>query len=376
MFARERFGPCPRDDDGILDVGGADALLPDEGTQRQHHARLDDLFTGRSGQRRRHEGEVVPEPQSSRHRHGGQWDPCAFVGGEEITQRSPHPARAEKTTAELVAAPGKLTVDGGVAIHRVRPTELADVPAEHHARLERHQVSRLSRRVPARAPPRVLARRDPRDVLVCRSGDARRRHGLHEHTRELPLGDAGGEGRRRLVQGALGDADRSPDRVDLLGRLDPPGPPQQWLTVDQPGRRERLREEPRRRWRHGIRGYRPHGGGALDPLQHLQEVPGVERDPVQVLVGNVVGDPFVPGAQEVHRPRSAHEDAPGTERSRTGGPKPRSPRDVPGVALTPDHEHVDVRRLHLFQHARPAGLAQRRIVGQDLGDRHRAQNGS
>ena len=94
-------------------------------------------------ERVRHEREVEAEPKPSSDRHGGRRDPRGVVGVEETVKRRADPAGGEEPIPQLVPALEQLAVDGGVAVHRVRPAELADVAAEDHPGLERHQVARL-----------------------------------------------------------------------------------------------------------------------------------------------------------------------------------------------------------------------------------------
>ena len=141
-----------------------------------------------------------------------------------------------------------------------------------------------------------------------------------------------------------------------------------WWDLFCPG------EERRGARRERVRRDRSDGRRALDAAQHLQEVRRVERDPVQVLVRDVVGDALVPRHEEVDGAGRADEHTPGPERPRPRGPQPRHTRDVAGVALPADDEHVDVGGLHLGEHPRTPRLPERGVVGEDLRDGH--QNGS
>ena len=120
----------------------------------------------------------------------------------------------------------------------------------------------------------------------------------------------------------------------------------------------------------------PRSGRSPAPrsLQRPQEVLRVEGDPVQVLVGDVVRDPFVPRADQMDGPGPAHETQPGPKGREPAvhsrGARPRSGRSPPARPPAGRCPSASIsastrpRRAH-------AGL----IVGQDLGDGHRRSEG-
>ena len=163
----------------------------------------------------------------------------------------------------------------------------------------------------------------------------------------------------------------------FVGALDPADLAEHRLAVDELGRRERLGQQVGRRTRHGVSGDPAGRRRALHLRQHLHEVHGVEGDAVQVLVGDLLGNPLVPRAQEVDRPALAHEHAARSEGPGTRRPQSRRARDVAGVPLAPDNEEIDVGLLHGGQHAGAAGQSERSFVGEYLNGGHRLpQKGS
>ena len=183
----------------------------------------------------------------------------------------------------------------------------------------------------------MLPRGDPGDVLRRRGRDAGDGHRLHEHAGELPLGDARLQRRLRGRQRALGHVDRRPGwprppRAALIG-----GPDRSSCSPSTSSAAgKRLRQERGRAGRQGIGGDDVCAVAAPSmPWSTLQEVRRVERDAVEVLVGDVLGDALVPRAQQVDAHRSpARARSPGRTRGSrrsTAGARPRRsgrwPRD-------------------------------------------------
>ena len=323
------------------------------------------------GQRMRHEGKVEPESQSPGDRHGGRRNPRGRrtrPGGRSAARRA-----GTQPGADPTARPSSGTAQGRWRRRRpprcVRPSSPTYPP--------RITPASNATRSPGSTAASRLARRHGcwRDVIhatscvagVVTPADAIASMNTPVSCRSVTPGASAASA---SPSAALGDADRCTDGVDLLGRLDAADPAQQRLTVDELGRREGLRQELRRGRGQGVGGNGPSGRGTFDPLQRLHEARRIERDPVEVLVGDVVGDALVPRAEQMDGPGRPHEHAPGTEGSRAGGPQPRRSRHVAGVRFAPDDEHVDVGLLHLGEHTRPAGESQGRVIGTNLGDRH------
>ena len=101
-------------------------------------------------------------------------------------------------------------------------------------------------------------------------------------------------------------------------------------------------------------------------LQHLDERHRVPRQPVQVIVGDVVGDALVPRAVQVDLPRRPDDGADRTERSGPRDPELRRPGEIAHVGLPPEHQHVEVVGLHLSQRPLAPTDSQCPLVGQDL----------
>ena len=143
----------------------------------------------------------------------------------------------------------------------------------------------------------------------------------------------------------------SPDRLHFVRRLYSPDPAQHWFSVDQLGGRKGLGQQICGGSAQAVGGHGASRCCARNLPQGFDEVASVERDPVEVLVRDVVGDTFVPRAQQIDRPGGPLEDASGSERTGSRCPQPRRSRHVAGISLAPEHEHVDALCLHFGQHA-------------------------
>ena len=209
-------------------------------------------------------GRSKPSPSPRRHRHGRPGLASGIVGSEQAGERGPDLAGVEETLPESAGPLRQLGVDVTPLAHDGGSAHLPRVAAEHHTGLEGHQVSGLHRSVPVGAAPRMLPRGDPGHVLSRRRRDSRRRHGLHEDRGQVPLRHAGHQRVRCHGESVLRDAHRGPNGFDLLGALDPAHLAEHRLTVDELGRRERLRQEVGRRTRHGVSGDPAGRGRALE----------------------------------------------------------------------------------------------------------------
>ena len=120
---------------------------------------------------------------------------------------------------------------------------------------------------------------------------------------------------------------------------------------------------------------RPGSAVGRDALEHRDEVHRVPRDPVQVVVGDLLGDALVPGAEQVDLAGRPHDHAAGAERARARVPQQRHARRVADVGHPPEHEQVEVVRLHRRERSLAAAVAERGVVRERL-SRHRGRRGS
>ncbi len=147
----QRFGAVVGEHDGLLGVGGADAGLPDEGRQAEHHAGLEPLGGRGLGQRMGHERQVEAEAQPAGDRHGRCGDAGRGVGVEQIARRRARHARRQQPFEQLVAAPEqRQRVLGARFADDDGPAQLAEVAVADHAGVERDEVTVRHRRVAAR----------------------------------------------------------------------------------------------------------------------------------------------------------------------------------------------------------------------------------
>ncbi len=139
----ERSGAVVVEHDGLLRVGGADAGLPDERRQAEHHAGLQPLGGRRLGQRMAHERQVeaVPEPAGDRHGRRGRRRPRR----RRRADRSPaRPARTPPAAGRAARRGGGTSAGRSSALGFADddgPAQLAEVAVADHGRVERDEVA-------------------------------------------------------------------------------------------------------------------------------------------------------------------------------------------------------------------------------------------
>ena len=258
-------------------------------------------------------------------------------------------------------------------VRRGRPARSGPPRRRSRRRRRRHRRRRgrrpATRRVAASAPggPADVMRTTSWVAGVVTPRDAIASMNTPVSSRSLTPGRSSATA---AASAALGDLDGGADGVDLLGRLDAPGRSQRGPAVDDLGVGERHRQQLGEQRRHGV-GADPARARRRRrcPASTFDEVHRVPRDPVQVVVGDVVGDALVPGAQQVDLPRRAHDHAAGAERAGAGVPQDRHARHVADVGDPPEHEHVEVVRPPSRRTARS-----RRAVRGARGGRGAAQS--
>ena len=110
-------------------------------------------------------------------------------------------------------------------------------------------------------------------------------------------------------------------------------------------------------------------GQLLEDVDQRHRIP---RQPVEVVVADLVGDALIPCAVQVNLAGRADHLADRAERPGARDPQLRRPGDVPDVGLAPEDEDVDVVVGHLGKHPLATAAAQSFRVGQDF-ERHQAR---
>ena len=199
---------------------------------------------------------------------------------------------------------------------------------------------------------------DPRAVLRRGRGDPARRHRLHHRAGQRLLADTRRQLRARRLERVLGDTERTPQHGDLVRRLDPPGGAKRGLGVDQFGVGERHRQQLRECRCQRVGSDPPGGGRTGQLLEHLDQRHRVPRQPVEMVVADLVGDALVPRAVQVDLTGRADHLADRAERPGARDPQLRRPGHVPDVGLPAEDQDVDVVGRHLGQHPLAPAAAQ------------------
>ena len=314
--------------------------------------------------------------------NGGRAQARRLVGGQQAAARRRPGGRRRAGRSHRSSARRYRSLAAPSTASRARPARCArprrrsrraTTPASKATR----SPGRRPRPCPRRSPAEGVDG-DPGHVLGRRGRHALAGHGLHEHGGQMRSRHPRAQLGHRRGQRGLGHRDRRrgwrrPPRAVLIRRA----ASQRRLGVDELGGGEDLRAAAGRsagtasRCRSGAPRPRP-----SMPRSHREQVARVPGDAEQVVVGDVVGDPLVPGAHQVDGTRWP---GPPRSRDRTGGCPPstaagrrsRSGRWPRVRAASTSRSWASI----CGQGARPARPAQRPLVGQDL-SRHRGRRGS